>query len=179
MLFLESKRLLLRPFAPADAPDVQRLADNRAVSIKTALLPYPYTLADAESWIGSHAADEAGGRGRPWAVTRQEDGVLMGAIGLVIHPKDNVGLLGYWLGQAHWGQGYATEAARDVVRWGFAEGLAKIAADVFATNPASIKVLRRCGLRQEGLLRSHVQRDGVRLDVHCYGRLREDEVENA
>jgi RimJ/RimL family protein N-acetyltransferase len=173
MQILETNRLILRAFTAKDAADVQCLANDRQVSKYTSLLPYPYRLEDAHTWIGTHAATEAQGRGRPFAVIHRQDGMLMGAIGLVVEPADRVAMLGYWLGRQYWGQGYATEASLCVVGWGFTQDIVKIAANVFENNTASAIVLTRCGLRREGILRSHVERDGLRLDVHCYGRLRE------
>lgn len=174
MRTLETTRLLLRPFVAADAEALQRLADDPAVSRPTARLPCPYTLADAQSWLAGHDRAEAEGRGRPWAITRREDGVLLGTVSLEIQPRDRLGILGYWLGRAYWGRGYVTEAARAVVDWGFAQGLAKVAAEALANNLGSMVVLTRCGLRPEGVLRGHAERDGVRLDVCCFGRLRDE-----
>lgn len=173
MRTIETHRLLLRPFVAADAGVIQPLADDPEVARPTSQVPSPYTLADAQAWIASHGAAEAAGQGRPWAIERRTDGTLLGAISLELHARDRLGVLGYWLGRASWGQGYATEAAKAVVHWGWAQGLGKVAAEVLAFNAASMVVLARCGLRLEGVLQKHAERDGVRYDVCCFGALRD------
>src|SRR5687768_14902715 len=118
---LETPRLVLRPFKPGDAPAVQQLAGDAAVAATTINIPHPYPDGAAEHWIAGHAAAAAAGHHLTWAIVRREGDVLMGAITLRLIPAHRRGDLGYWLGVAHWNQGYMTESARRVITHGFDE----------------------------------------------------------
>jgi [ribosomal protein S5]-alanine N-acetyltransferase len=75
----------------------------------------------------------------------------------------------------HWGRGYATEAAAEVIRYGFEEcGLQRIFAGCFLRNPASGRVLEKVGMQREGTLRRHQMKWGEPLDIAFYGLLREE-----
>ncbi|HKG93136.1 MAG TPA: GNAT family protein [Gemmatimonadaceae bacterium] len=82
------------------------------------------------------------------------------------------GELGYWVGAGMWGRGYATEAARAVVSFGFATlGLNRIQARHFLRNPASGRVLQKLGMRCEGMHRQAYRRWGRFEDVAVYAIL--------
>ena len=83
--------------------------------------------------------------------------------------------LGYWVARPFWNQGYASEGARALVRFGFAElGLHRVSAHHYSRNPASGKVMQKIGMRFEGLLRQHVFKWGVFEDIEMYGILAGD-----
>jgi RimJ/RimL family protein N-acetyltransferase len=172
---LETARLILRPFALADAPDVQRLAGAPEVADTTLNLPHPYEVRDAEQWIASQPARFASGSNVAYAITRRTDGVLAGAISLMeISARHRRAELGYWLGVPFWNQGYMTEAAA-LIGYGFsALGLHKITAAHFTRNPASGRVMQKIGMTQEGVQRRHVCKNGVFEDHALYGLLAED-----
>jgi len=137
----------LRPFGPADAARVQLLAGERAVAETTALIPHPYPDGAAEAWIAAQARDCAAGREYTYAITLAGDGLLIGAIGLrpAATEQEN---LGYWIGRAHWGRGYATTAVRAVIGLAFSLlDLDRLSASHLARNPASGRVLEKCGLK--------------------------------
>src|SRR5581483_4261772 len=128
---MKTERLILRPFTLDDAPDVQRLAGVREVALNTLHIPHPYPDGAAEAWIAKH------GEGPEIVFAIDANGQLAGAIGLVVDRPHDRAELGYWIGVPFWGRGYATEAARAMLRLGFEEnGLHKIFAHVFTRNPA-------------------------------------------
>ncbi len=173
---LETTRLILRPFALTDAPDVQRLAGAPEVADTTLNLPHPYAVSDAEQWISTQPARFASGSSAAYAITRRTDGVLLGAISLMdISARHRRAELGYWLGIPFWNQGYMTEAAAALIGYGFSVlCLHKITAVHFARNPASGRVMQKIGMKQEGVQRQHVCKNGVFEDDVLYGLLADE-----
>lgn len=167
---LASERLLLRPFALEDAPAVQRLAGAREVASTTLSIPHPYEDGMAEQWIESHAPRYLVGLLVSFAITERASGELAGAIGLALQPEHARAELGYWIGVPFWNRGYATEAVRAVLDFGFGTvGLHRVYATHFTRNPASGRVMQKLGMRYEGLLRQHVRKWGVFEDLVLYG----------
>lgn len=165
-------RLTLRPFARSDAADVQRLAGEYEVALNTLFIPHPYPDGAAEDWIATHESDFEENRVHHFAL--DADGVLIGSMGLVMK-GDGLAEIGYWVGKPYWGQGYATEAGREVVRYGFEEcGLQRIFAAHYVRNPASGRVLQKLGMQYEGTLRRHQAKWGVLIDIAFYGLLRDE-----
>ena len=161
---METARLTLRPLTLDDAPAVQTLAGAYEVALNTLLVPHPYPDGAAEEWISQNHPH----------IFAIDDGQLVGTIGLMMK-GDELAELGYWIGVPFWNRGYASEAASEMLRYGFEEcGLHRIFAAHFARNPSSGRVLQKIGMRFEGTLRQHVKKWGEHLDVHHYGILRED-----
>lgn len=153
---LETERLILRPFVPSDAANIQRLAGDFAVADTTLNIPHPYPDGAAEDFISKRAADFKAGRGVVFAITRKGDGDLIGAVGLDVTKRFHRAELGYWIARAHWNCGYATEACRVVLDFGFRHwSLHKIVGTHLSRNPASGRVMKKLGMVQEGLLREH------------------------
>jgi RimJ/RimL family protein N-acetyltransferase len=157
---LETERLRLRPFAPSDAPEVQRLAGAREIADTTKRIPHPYRDGVAEAWIATHAALHEANRALTLAIERR-GAALLGAIDLRLEEENSNAEIGYWIRVDEWGRGYATEAARAVIDHGFAAlGLHRIWAGHFERNPASGRVLEKLGMAREGVLRAHVRKWG-------------------
>jgi RimJ/RimL family protein N-acetyltransferase len=153
---VETERLLLRRFNLKDAKNVQQLANDEAVSEGTYYLPYPYEDGVAERWITNHRAAYDKGEQIVFAITLKETGVLVGAVGLFL---DHEAELGYWLGRPYWGHGYATEAARAMIEYGFnVVGLKTIFADCFKWNKISIKVMRKIGMTYRKTFDKYVEK---------------------
>lgn len=172
---LDTPRLLLRMPTPDDATRIQELANNYEVAKMLAILPYPYTLQDAYSFIGMVKEDWESGDTYTFAIIHKAENALIGVIGLGNNRRHLRGEMGYWLGEPYWGQGYTSEAARRVVRFGFETlGLERISASYFAHNPASARVMEKAGMRYEGLLRGHFIKWGQPVDMGLYGIVRGD-----
>lgn len=168
-----TERLVIRPFSFSDAPTVQCLAGAPEVADTTLMIPHPYEDGMAETWISTHRADAHGGKAYHWAVTRRSDRDLIGAISLSnVQRPGGVAEIGYWIGVPYWGRGFATEAARGVIEWGFQRaGLHRIHAVHFARNPASGAVLRKAGMHHEGTRPGHIFKNGRWEDLELYGIL--------
>lgn len=172
---LRTERLLLRDFVAADVRDLVRLAGAREVAATTLRIPHPYTEEHARQFLEMRQEERFG---YSFAVTLLGSGELAGAVGLhpdPVHPRAE---LGYWIGVPYWGQGYATEAARAVLDFGFRElKLVRIFAHHFEGNLVSGRILRKIGMQHEGCQRKHIEKWGKLLDLENYGVLRSDWLE--
>lgn len=169
---LATKRLLLRPFTLADAPEVMRMAGSPEVARSTLNIPHPYKTGAAESWIGAQQPAFEEGQFITFAIVLTATGRLCGAIGLQLNPRDQNAEIGYWLGAEYWGLGYCTEAGRAVLALGFEKfKLHRICSSHFASNPASGRVMEKLGMTREGCRREHVQKWGRFEDRVDYGIL--------
>ena len=177
MPILETSRLVLRPFVPADAPIVQRLAGDREVAATAMTIPHPYEDGVAESWIETRAPKWETGEALVLAVTSEAEG-LVGTMSLQFVLAHRRAELGYWIGVPFWNRGYATEAAGAIVDYGFDQlGLNRIEAKHFIFNPASGRVLEKVGMTREGILRQRVLKGDKLEDLVLYAILRSDRPE--
>ena len=103
---------------------------------------------------------------------------IIGTIGFMwINCEHRSAEVGYSLSRDCWNQGYATEALRAVLRFGFNTlRLNRIEAQHELDNPASGRVMEKCGMRCEGTLRQRVFNKGRFSDVRLYAILRGDGV---
>jgi len=162
---LRTDRLALRACTALDAPVVQRLAGDRRVASTTLTIPHPYEDGMAEEWIASHSPRWEARDFLALAVTKEEEG-LIGAISLDLSLPHRRAELGYWIGVPFWSLGYATEASRTLIAFGFEElGLNRIEAHYLTRNPASGRVLEKLGMTHEGVRRQHTVKWGVPEDV--------------
>lgn len=137
---IRTQRLVLVTPTLAHAPAIAALANNANVHKWMARLPFPYGLSDAEFFINEIVPEAAS-----YAILR--DGILIGIVGL--HFADGqVPELGYWLGEPHWGHGYATEAAQALVAAAHAAGARALRSRALSDNHASRNVLGKAGFVQ-------------------------------
>jgi len=175
---LTTKRLQLRPFLITDTERVAELANDSEVSKNVRSFDYPYTIQDAEQWVGGLAGEWETGKSAVFAICpRSEDdsNAPVGAIGVVLDRQSNRGELGYWIGRSYWGQGFATEACGSVLDFAFSQlGLNKVVAECLTRNPASAVVLEKVGMTQEGFLTRHFRKHEADdyCDVRVFGLLR-------
>jgi ribosomal-protein-alanine N-acetyltransferase len=170
---LETERLILRPFVLEDAGEVRQLAGDRLIADTTLNIPHPYKEGMAREWISRHQPAFDDGKGVTFAVTRKQDGMLIGAISLMGMVTGHQAELGYWIGTSHWNQGFCTEAGEALLGYAFsALGLARVHSCHISRNPASGRVMRKLGMRHEGLLRQHVRKWDKFENLEVYGILR-------
>ncbi len=173
---LVTERLVLRELRPGDADAVAAGAGDRRVAQYLIQVPSPYPIALARRWVLHRIEWWELGRGITLAVTLPNGpDRLLGTISLRCYVRDRRAELGYWLAASAWGRGFATEAARAAVGFGFRElGLARIYAQVLAGNRASLRVLDKLGMVNEGVKRQHVNKARRLHDVVLYGLLRDE-----
>ena len=147
MLPIATARLVLRSLVPEDAGVVADLIGNWNVVRWLAMPPFPYTLADAESFI-FHALAQGQKPGCAAAAITRDD-QLIGIAG--IDPRKRGMEIDYWLGEPYWGNGYASEAAGALVAAYFAHGHEPhLTSGYFAGNLASARVLTKLGFEKTG-----------------------------
>ncbi|MCZ7603411.1 MAG: GNAT family N-acetyltransferase [Melioribacteraceae bacterium] len=172
---LKSERITLRAFTLDDAKKVQKLAGDKKIAETTLYIPHPYPDGAAEEWIITHQKECEENKSIIWAITKNDNNELVGAIGFTLQPKFNKAEFGLWIGVPFWNKGYASEALSVILKYGFEElKLNKIFAHHFITNPASGKVMLKNGMKLEGHLREDVVKDGKYIDVKFYSILQRE-----
>ena len=171
---LETRRLILRAPQLGDAKAVAALANDRRIADNTARISHPYRLADAESFIlGANKAQE-----RAFVITLADD--IIGACGITPDVANDTPQIGYWIGVPFWGQGYATEAVRALIDHAFTDlDYSLLNASVRVTNPASRRIIEKCGFQWTGVglcriraLGSSVPIDRFRLERGIWSALK-------
>ena len=148
-MFARTPRLLLRPGFPEDAPALAGAIGDEAIIRNLSVVPWPYTLRDAEAFIASPKDPVL-----PYFLIFERtagEPRLVGACGLGRRPSGAVEL-GYWIARPFWGRGFATEAGRALVDIAGALRLRQLEASHFIDNPASARVLEKLGFESTGLV---------------------------
>ncbi|HXQ84933.1 MAG TPA: GNAT family N-acetyltransferase [Xanthobacteraceae bacterium] len=170
---LETERLTLRAPHLADAEAIARFANDRRVAENTARIPYPYSVDDAEQFIAA-----VNGQCGEAIFVITLDSEVIGACG--VEPRAGAAEIGYWLGAPFWGCGYATEAVRAVIDHAFGDfGHKALQAGARVSNPASRRVLEKCGFQWTGVglyriraIKSSAPIDRFRLDRGLWASLK-------
>jgi RimJ/RimL family protein N-acetyltransferase len=170
---LKTERLMLRAPLADDAAAMVRLLADRRIAINTARIPYPYGVEDARQFIAS--ANSQDGEAT-FVVTL--DAVPIGVCG--VEPREGGPEVGFWIGVSHWGRGYATEAVRALIDHAFADiAHETLQAGTRVSNPASRRVLEKCGFQWTGVRLSRIRAinsaaptDRYRLDRRLWLSLR-------
>lgn len=149
---LETRRLWLRWPRLADAQAIVRLAGEKAVAEMTALIPHPYPPESAEPFLFHARKTNADGHSLQLAITlKGKPNAVIGMVGIGPGLEDHRPHLGFWLGMPYWGQGFATEAARALIDAFFAYGEKdELTSSARVINPASRRVLEKCGFAYQG-----------------------------
>ncbi len=157
---IETKRLVLEEFLPTDIPQI---VANMTYSIarNTLFIPFPYREEDASRFIEKSREEFFQNRGLHFAIRLKENMQIIGAAGINLMNKHFRGEIGFWLSEDYWNSGIATETAAAVIRFCFEKlNLHKVFAYYFQDNKPSGRVLEKCGMKKEGLLRDHVYSRG-------------------
>lgn len=144
---VETPRLRLRPPCAADARRLAELANDFDIARMTGSMPHPYGLDDAHAFLERVGTDDPASHAE-FAI--ELDGDLIGMLGF--HPMESACCeLGYWLGRAYWGRGYATEAVDGALAWASRDWRRRyVMARHFSDNPASGEVLCKAGFLYTG-----------------------------
>lgn len=166
---LIGENIVLRLPQATDAPQLASIANDWEVAKGTLNLPYPYTLTDAEDFLDHLQARQPDDPQQTFAIARRSDNLLIGMCGIGTEARHERAEIGYWIGKAYWGNGYATQAARCLIAYGFSEqGLNRIDAQYFTDNPASRRVMEKAGMTYEGTLRQALIRENDHLNYRAH-----------
>ena len=168
---IRTERLVLRKFRLDDVPDILAFMSDPAVA--RIVWEIKATEAGVISYIKEQNSSELFVKDK-WfglAISRKTDDRVMGIVSLVCKDHQQ-GQVGWALGLDHRGRGYATEAARELLTYGFEMlGLHRISADTTSANPASQRVMERLGMRREAHLIEAELRDDEWIDYYIYAIL--------
>ena len=148
-MFARTPRLLLRPGFPEDAPALAMAIGHQAIVRNLAVVPWPYTLRDAEAYLASPRDPVL-----PSLLIFERTGAapeLVGSCGLGRRPSGAVEI-GYWIARGHWGRGIATEACRALIEIARTLRLPRLEGSHFLDNPASGRVLEKLGFSAVGIV---------------------------
>ena len=160
---LETVRLTLRRPTLADVKAIARLANDRRIAENTRRLPHPYLQDHAVSFVREIAHER-----RDVAFLIESNFVPIGMVGLSWQ-EPRTPDLGYWLGTDHWGQGFATEAARAVIDFTFEEfEVEHLVSGARVANPSSRNILEKCGFQWSGVELHRFEALGSSTPVDCF-----------
>jgi ribosomal-protein-alanine N-acetyltransferase len=169
---LRTSRLLLRQFRTSDVEDSFAYRDDAEFSRYLPHIPQPFTRQDAEEHVALNIAE-------PWdqfpTFAVVFGGTVVGTVNFSVDQPNDIAMLGFGIGRAHWGKGIGSEAVGAAVMWAFeAFDLAKIWATTDARNVRSQRLLEKLGMTLEGRLRNHERARDGRTDKLYFGLLRVD-----
>jgi ribosomal-protein-alanine N-acetyltransferase len=172
---LETERLKLRKLTIRDAGDVFEYASVPEVSLYVTWLPHR-TIADTKSFLKHMLFQYEKGIPSSWGIVLKDTGKLIGTGGYLWwsteHSKAEVG---YVLSDKYWNNGYMTEALKKILQFGFETmNLERIEARCFVENMVSERVMQKCGMKLEGILRSSLFIKGVFSDFKLYSILKSE-----
>ena len=170
---LKTERLILRAPWLADVKAMAHLANDRRIAANTARIPHPYAIEDAEQFIAAVNKRE----GEACFVIAL-DGAVTGVCSVDL--REDGPEIGYWLGVAYWGCGFATEAVRALVDHAFGDlEHETLISGARVSNPASRRVLEKCGFQWTGVRLSRIRAinsaapiDRFRLDRGLWASLK-------
>jgi [ribosomal protein S5]-alanine N-acetyltransferase len=167
MISIPLRTCEVRSWRPGDLDSLVEQANNRRIWINLRdAFPHPYTRQDGRAYL---RCVRSASHETTFAIA--VEGAAVGSIGFVLRTDvERVSAeIGYWLGEAFWGRGIATEALAAITRHAIdAHALTRVYALPFARNAASCRVLEKAGYMIEGRLRRSAVKDGIVVDQLQY-----------
>lgn len=150
-LTMESERIILRPWNEGDAEGLFKYASDPDVGPRAGWAPHK-SVEESREIIRQYFSND-----HTWAVELKETCEIIGCIGYLLPEESNIGIgendaeVGYWVAKPYWNQGLCTEALLLLVDYCFKEkGFQNIWGDFFEDNPASGRVMIKCGFCETG-----------------------------
>ena len=148
---METKRILLRAWRESDTYTLYKYASDPDVGPRAGWPPHKSVEESLEIIRTIFNSDHV------WAIEFKETGEVIGCIGYYTFGESNINIgendveAGYWVARPYWNQGICTEALRLLIDYCFnVKGFRTIWSDFFVDNPASGRVMEKCGFRDTG-----------------------------
>ncbi|MGN0996134.1 MAG: GNAT family N-acetyltransferase [Candidatus Ventricola sp.] len=172
---LATDRLILRRIAMRDAKDIFAYSKDPEVA-RHVLWSAQKELGEARDYCRFMMKRYRNDLPSSWGIVLRRTNQLVGTIGYMDYSEDNASVeVGYSLARWLWNSGYMTEALRRVIDYTFdAMDINRIEAQHELDNPSSGRVMEKCGMQREGVLRQRLYNKGKYVDVALYAILRED-----
>ncbi|MBD3106790.1 GNAT family N-acetyltransferase [Bacillus sp. AGMB 02131] len=172
---IETERLLLRKITFDDANDLFEYTSDQMVS-EFVTWDHHETILDTKGFIHFVNQQYALKKVAPWGIEYKENNKMIGTIDFVSwQPKHHNAEIGYAVAQPYWGQGITTEAAKALINFGFTKmDLVRIQARCMIGNIGSQRVMEKCGMTFEGIIRKGIFAKGKHHDLKLYSILREE-----
>lgn len=172
---LETERLLLRKITREDTEDIYSYGSNEAVS-KYVTWNTHGSIPDTKMYVEFVLSCYENKKIAPWGIEYKETGRLIGTIDFVSwQPDQHCAEIGYALSEAYWGNGLVTEAAKEVISFGFHNmDLIRIQAKCLVGNVGSQRVMEKIGMSFEGILRKGMFVKGMHRDIKIFSILKEE-----
>jgi len=173
---IKGNRVTLRQIRKSDAKSIQKHANDKLISRYMTLLPFPYTIEHAYSWIKDCHRVNRSKTNIMWGIEDNATGDIIGGMGLHrINYQNKNAETGYWIGRKYWRQGLMTEAVKLVLKYAFKElKLMRIYAVCLHPNEASMGVLIKAGFTKEGIMRKACYKNRRWYDVDCFAILKDE-----
>lgn len=172
---IKTSRLILRKLKLSDAKDMYEYASDPQVSKYMVWDTHPSINCTKEFLKFVRKTYKSGGA-ESWAVTLRDSGKMIGTCGFYrIDGRHRNSEIGYAMNRKYWGQGLMTEAVNAVIEFGFKKlKLNRVQANCRLENKGSEKVMIKCGMKYEGIMRELVFTKGKFHDLKVYAVLKKD-----
>jgi RimJ/RimL family protein N-acetyltransferase len=168
-----SENIILRKWQEKDVKSLAKNANNKKIhdNLRDSF-PYPYTELAAKQWIEIVKNENPVNN---FAI--EYKGNAVGGIGLIkqedIFRKNAE--IGYWLGEKYWNKGITTKALKAMIDYSFNNfDIIRLFAHVFESNVASIRVMRKCGFKEEARMKDAVIKNNIVQNCLIYSLLKSD-----
>jgi [ribosomal protein S5]-alanine N-acetyltransferase len=171
----ETERILLRKITMNDLEDMFEYGSDEEVS-KYVTWDRHKTTNDTKEFIEFVLSRYEKGEVAPWGIELKENNKLIGTVDFVSwSPHHNNAEIGYVLSKPYWGKGITTEAANELIQFGFEKmNLVRIQARCFIENIGSERVMEKLGMTYEGVIRKGMFAKGEHRDLKLYSLLKEE-----
>jgi [ribosomal protein S5]-alanine N-acetyltransferase len=171
----ETERIILRKITMNDLEDIFEYGSDEEVS-KYVTWDRHKTTNDTKEFIEFVLGRYEKGEIAPWGIELKEKGKFIGTVDFVSwSPYHNNAEIGYVLSKSYWGKGITTEAANEIIRFGFEKmDLVRIQARCFMENKGSERVMEKLGMIYEGVIRKGMFTKGEHRDLKLYSLLKEE-----